>query len=78
MLVFDPPTLPHIFHSLISHYQPSIQDSTPASVLYMLARFAALKCDHAWLEDLIIGATDIIEETFFVSDLLEGKNVPNS
>ncbi len=36
----------------------------------MLARFACLTCDHTWLEDLIIGATDCIEETFFVSRLL--------
>jgi hypothetical protein len=35
-------------------------------VLYMLARFACLACDSSWLEDLIIGATDAIEETFFV------------
>jgi len=33
----------------------------------MLARFACLTCDHTWLEDLIIGATDAIEEVFFVS-----------
>jgi len=32
----------------------------------MLARFAALNCDHTWLEDLIIGATDAIEDAFFV------------
>ena len=32
----------------------------------MLARFACLACDSSWLEDLIIGATDAIEETFFV------------
>lgn len=35
-------------------------------MLYMLARFACLTCDSSWLEDLIIGATDAIEETFFV------------
>lgn len=32
----------------------------------MLARFALHACDHTWLEDLIVGATDAIEETFFV------------
>ena len=31
-----------------------------------MARFACLACDSSWLEDLIIGATDAIEETFFV------------
>jgi hypothetical protein len=33
----------------------------------MLARFAALTCDYTWLEDLLVGAADAIEETFFVS-----------
>ena len=66
MLVFSPASLPHIFDSLITNFQPSFRTSTPANVLYLLARFACLTCDHAWLEELIIGATDAIEETFFV------------
>lgn len=33
----------------------------------MLARFACLHGDENWVEDLIIGATDTIEATFFVS-----------
>ncbi|KAF8647938.1 hypothetical protein AX16_006470 [Volvariella volvacea WC 439] len=65
MLVFSPATLPQIFDSLISNYRPTLRDATPANSLYMLARFAALTCDHTWLEDLIIGATDAIEEAFF-------------
>ncbi|KAK0464906.1 DIL domain-containing protein [Desarmillaria tabescens] len=65
MLVFSPLALPLIFDSLITNFQPSFRDSTPANTLYMLARFACLTCDHTWLEDLIIGATDCIEETFF-------------
>ncbi|KAG7450605.1 uncharacterized protein BT62DRAFT_943511 [Guyanagaster necrorhizus] len=65
MLVFSPVALPLIFDSLIINFQPSFRDSTPANTLYMLARFACLTCDHIWLEDLIIGATDCIEETFF-------------
>ncbi|KAJ7125663.1 hypothetical protein C8R43DRAFT_1029854 [Mycena crocata] len=65
MLVFSPPSLPQIFESLITNFQPSFRDSQPANTLYMLARFACLTCDHTWLEDLIIGATDAIEETFF-------------
>lgn len=69
MLVFSPMSLPHIFDSIITSYQPSLGDAQPANVLYMLARFACLTCDHTWLEDLIIGATDAIEETFFVSGL---------
>ncbi len=67
MLVFSPATLPKILDSLIANYRPRFKDATPANTLYMLARFAALTCDHNWLEDLLIGATDAIEETFFVS-----------
>jgi hypothetical protein len=67
MLAFSPPALPQIFGSLIINFKPSLRDAQPANTLYMLARFACLTCDHNWLEDLIIGATDAIEETFFVS-----------
>lgn len=70
MLAFSPPFLSQIFESLITNYKPTFKDATPANTLYMLARFAALTCDHTWLEDLIIGATDAIEETFFVSSTL--------
>lgn len=66
MLVFSPPLLSQILESLITNYKPAFKDATPANTLYMLARFAALTCDHTWLEDLIISATDAIEETFFV------------
>ena len=69
MLVFSPQLLTHIFESLVTNYPPTFKDATPANTLYMLARFAALTCDHTWLEDVIIGATDAIEETFFVSRL---------
>ncbi|KAI0320337.1 DIL domain-containing protein, partial [Amylostereum chailletii] len=65
MLVFSPPSLPYIFQSLITNFQPSLRNAEPANALYMLARFACLTCDDTWLEDLIIGATDAIEETFF-------------
>jgi hypothetical protein len=66
MLVFSPPALPEVLRSLITNFTPSIRNSEPANALYMLARFACLVCDSSWLEDLIIGATDAIEETFFV------------
>lgn len=66
MLVFSPPSLPQIFQSLIINFQPSFRDAQPANTLYMLARFACLTCDHTWLEELIIGAIDTIEDTFFV------------
>ncbi|KAI0274770.1 DIL domain-containing protein [Gloeopeniophorella convolvens] len=65
MLVFSPPALPYVFQSLITNFTPSMRNTEPATALYMLARFACLTCDSSWLEDLIIGATDAIEETFF-------------
>ncbi len=71
MLVFSPPALPEVFQSLIINFTPSMRNSEPANALYMLARFACLTCDSSWLEDLIIGATDAIEETFFVSVFLD-------
>lgn len=70
MLVFSPPYLSDIFQSLITNFQPSLRNSEPASALYMLARFACLNCDHNWLEDLIIGATDAIEDNIFVRHIL--------
>ncbi|PSR75867.1 hypothetical protein PHLCEN_2v8781 [Hermanssonia centrifuga] len=65
MLVFAPHSLPDIFQTLITDFQPTLRNAEPANALYMLARFACLNCDDNWLEDLIIGATDTIEETFF-------------
>ncbi|KAI0801000.1 hypothetical protein C8Q74DRAFT_1239789 [Fomes fomentarius] len=65
MLVFSPMSLPDIFQSLITDFVPSLRNAEPANALYMLARFACLNCDHNWIEDLIIGATDAIEDVFF-------------
>ncbi|KAJ3549652.1 hypothetical protein NM688_g5158 [Phlebia brevispora] len=65
MLVFAPHALPDIFQSLIIDYPQSLRNAEPANVLYMLARFACLNCDNDWLEDLVVGATDAIEDTFF-------------
>ncbi|KAJ4486030.1 DIL domain-containing protein [Lentinula aciculospora] len=65
MLVFSPPSLPAIFESLITNYPPSFRNSQPANLLYMLARFACLTCDHNWLEDFMLGATEAIEDNFF-------------
>lgn len=67
MLVFSPMALPDIFQSLIIDFTPSLRNAEPANALYMLARFACLNCDHNWIEDLIISATDAIEDVFFVS-----------
>ncbi|KAI0304804.1 DIL domain-containing protein [Russula brevipes] len=52
MLVFSPPALPEVFRSLIINFTPSMRNSEPANAF-------------SWLEDLIIGATDAIEESFF-------------
>ncbi|KAH9944153.1 uncharacterized protein BXZ73DRAFT_87111 [Epithele typhae] len=65
MLVFSPTALPDIFQSLITDFVPAHRNSEPANVLYMLSRFACLNCDDNWIEDLIIGATDAIEDVFF-------------
>ena len=67
MLVFSPDHLPQIFDSLITNFPVTLRNSQPANTLYLLARFACLTCDHTWLEDLIIGATDTIEDSVFVS-----------
>ena len=69
MLVFSRVSLPDIFQSLITDFRPSLRNAEPANALYMLARFACLNCDHNWVEDLIIGATDAIEDVFFVSSV---------
>lgn len=66
MLAFSPPWLPEIFQSLITNFPITAGNSEPANALYLLARFACLYCDQTWLEDLIIEATDTIEDTFFV------------
>lgn len=66
MLVFAPHALPNIFQTLIVDFRPTLLNTEPANALYMLSRFACLNCNDGWLEDLIIGATDAIEDTFFV------------
>lgn len=66
MLVFSPASLPQLLESLVTNYPPSLKDATPANTLYMLTRFACLACDHIWLEELILSASDAIEEAFFV------------
>ncbi|KAM5530611.1 hypothetical protein V8D89_015729 [Ganoderma adspersum] len=65
MLVFSPMDLPNIFQTLITDFRPALRNAEPANALYMLTRFACLNCDDNWVEDLIIGATDAIEDVFF-------------
>lgn len=77
MLVFEPTSLPVIFDTIITNYLPRKQDTTPANTLYMMARFACLTCDYTWLEDLIVGATDTIEEAFYVSVVFHAPDHPH-
>ena len=37
----------------------------PAKALHLLARFACISCDHTWLEDVVVGAVDKIEELVY-------------
>lgn len=66
MLVFSPESLQGILDNLISNFCPISRNSDPANTLYMLARFACLTSDHTWLEDLVMSATDAIEDVAFV------------
>ncbi|KIJ68538.1 hypothetical protein HYDPIDRAFT_173232 [Hydnomerulius pinastri MD-312] len=65
MLAWSPQELPSVFNAIVTNSQMSARNSQPANTLYLMARFACLTCDATWLEDLILGATDVIEERFF-------------
>ncbi|KAG1862195.1 DIL domain-containing protein [Suillus subluteus] len=65
MLAWSPQELSHIFDAVITTSHTSVRNSQPAITLYLMARFACLTCDQTWLEDLVLGATDAIEEKFF-------------
>ncbi|KAF9244617.1 DIL domain-containing protein [Melanogaster broomeanus] len=65
MLAWSPRDLDNIFHAVVTSSQMSARNAQPANALYLMARFACLTCDATWLEDLILGATDVIEERFF-------------
>ncbi|WVW86391.1 hypothetical protein I302_108437 [Kwoniella bestiolae CBS 10118] len=66
MLVFSLSHLPMIFEILITDYTPVCQPlqkrTLPANALYLYARFAQYKCDEGWLEELIEGIVETIEE----------------
>ncbi|KIM30850.1 hypothetical protein M408DRAFT_271449 [Serendipita vermifera MAFF 305830] len=67
MLVFSPPALARLFEALIPlpETQPThrrLRDPLAAQALYLHCRFACIACDHNWLEDLIVGAMDRVEE----------------
>ena len=73
MLVFSPPELPHIFQTIITDIRPSIRHSEPAKILYLHARFACVACDHNWLEDLVVGSMDKIEDVVMVRCLADDQ-----
>ncbi|PVF94843.1 hypothetical protein CPB86DRAFT_808363 [Serendipita vermifera] len=67
MLVFSPPALDRIFQALLPLPKSKpiyrrLRDPTPAQALYLHCRFACVACDHNWLEDLLVGAMDRMEE----------------
>lgn len=68
MLAWSPQQLQSVLDAIITNFRTSAQNAQPANTLYLMARFACLLCDATWLEDLILGATDVIEEKFFVGD----------
>ncbi|KAG9051555.1 hypothetical protein FS837_004065 [Tulasnella sp. UAMH 9824] len=67
ILVFSLSNLPQLLDSLIANVTPVLKPlskrTAPANGLYYLARFAAVWCDHDWVEEVIVGAVDKIEET---------------
>lgn len=65
MLAWSPQDLHDIFEAIITNFRATARNTEPANALYLMARFAYLMCDSTWLEDLILGATDVIEEKFF-------------
>lgn len=73
ILVFSLSNLPQLLDSLIGTATPVLKPlskrTAPANGLYYLARFAAVWCDSDWVEEVVVGAVDKIEETVHVSDL---------
>ncbi|KAG8931066.1 hypothetical protein FRC01_001883 [Tulasnella sp. 417] len=67
ILVFSLSNLPQLLDSLVSNVTPVLKPlskrTAPANGLYYLARFAAVWCDNDWVEEVIVGAVDKIEET---------------
>jgi hypothetical protein len=67
MLVYSPNELNFILQTLTSNYHPALRDYVPAKGLYLFCRFACIWGDAGWIEDLIAGAVDRIEEAVYVS-----------
>lgn len=70
ILVFSLESLPRLLDSLIRNAKPAIRPmsrrAAPANGLYYLSRFACVWCDASWLEEVVVGAVDKIEETVHV------------
>ena len=66
MLVFSLNNLQSILDILITCYRPVCtpldKRSLPANTLYLHARFAAYRCDDSWVEELVEGAVERIEQ----------------
>jgi len=71
MLVFSLDHLSALLDILISTYRPicnPLESRTlPANALFLHARFAYYRCDETWLEDLVEGAVERIEQDVYVS-----------
>ncbi|EIW72141.1 hypothetical protein TREMEDRAFT_25958 [Tremella mesenterica DSM 1558] len=75
LLVFSLSQLPIIFDIFITARQPYCfpveERAVPANAIYLYARFAHYRCDQSWLEELIEGAVEKIEQGVYsnVEDL---------
>ncbi|KZT44540.1 hypothetical protein SISSUDRAFT_1056879 [Sistotremastrum suecicum HHB10207 ss-3] len=65
ILAFSPHSLPQILKTLIVDVQPSLQNMEPARGLYLCTRFACLWGNADWVEDLVVGGVDKIEEVVY-------------
>ncbi|KAK4688691.1 hypothetical protein P7C73_g1422, partial [Tremellales sp. Uapishka_1] len=74
-LAFSLSDLPAIFDIFISSYRPVAtpipKRTLPANSLFLYARFALYRCHESWLEELIEGAVEKIEQGIYsnVEDL---------
>lgn len=70
MLVFSLSNLSTLFDIIISTYRPvctPLEERTlPANTLFLYARFAFYRCDQSWLEELLDGAVERIEQGVYV------------
>jgi len=71
MLVFSLTSLPALLDILVGGYRtvcaPLDKRTLPANALYLHARFALFRCDDSWLEELLEGAVERIEQGVYVS-----------